>query len=82
MIDRKRIEWIEKITMLMNDSWSETVEALLDAHHNCRHCDARLVSMIEQELLGEIEWAEENLKIVKATELREITYEVVETIND
>lgn len=75
MIDHKRIEFLEKCVELSNDSWSEMVEGLLAAHYrNHGLVSDEFKQALEAELLGQIEWVEENCRIVPKTENRTVTF--------
>ena len=80
MIDSKRLEFLNECAELSNDIWGETVLGLLDAAHSCRHASREFLAALENEILGELEWAEENCRIVerKETRTQEVTYKELE----
>lgn len=78
MIDHKRIEFLTECVGLSNDEWGETTSALLDAYSNCKYVSDQFRALLEEELLGQLEWAEEHCRIVTRTETREVTFKELE----
>lgn len=75
-IDYKRLEFLEKCVNLSNDSWGEMVSGLLRAKYSSHGMySLEFEKPLEEELLGQLESAEQNCKIITKTETREITYE-------
>lgn len=78
MIDHNRLEFLRECASLSNDEWGEGVTGLLYAYDNCRYVSDKFKTLLEEELLGELKWAEESCKIVERTETRIVTYRELE----
>lgn len=73
MIDRKRIEFLATCADLDGTEWGEAMSCLVNLYaHAGGVLGDVLVTAMEEELLAQIEWAEENCEIVTHTETREI----------
>lgn len=73
MIDYKRIEFLEECAKLDGTEWGEAMLSLIDLRRSSHGVlGDKLMDAMEEELLAQIEWAEENCTIVERTEMREI----------
>lgn len=81
-ISYKRREFLRKCAELDGTEWGEVVLDLLRLYENNHGLiSPELDSLLETEVMGQIEWAEENCKIVTKTETREVTFEELEVLD-
>lgn len=78
-IEYKRLEFLRKCAELDGTEWGEVVFNLLQLYEgNHGLISPKLDAALEEEVLGQLEWAEESCRIVTKTETREVTFEELE----
>lgn len=79
MIDYKRIEFLAECAELDGTEWGEAMTCLVALYRNAHGVlGDELTAAMEDELLQQIEWAEEHCTIVEHVETREVRFRELE----
>lgn len=83
MIDHKRIEFLADCAELDGTEWGEAMTCLVALYRNAHGVlGDDLAAAMEDELLMQIEWAEEHCTIVDRVETREVRFKELEVVLD